>query len=502
MITNRHTVPVAAAAAPRPYLAPWWTAKTANLSTHLPCGERSPCQPMAGDRHDKGRNRWSCNEQSVVGPAHNQQPPSRSTPPAVVSALCDTLAASTAAAAATSSNGSAFFRCHRFRVFPTREQRKLLKRWMGVCRWVYNRAADAINNRLIPITLPSFTAALVNNSNYGDDMQWVKAVRSVLRKYAVRDALHAHKSYWAMRPANRHGFHLKYRTARDAVQSLVVGKKMWNHDLSTRSAFASVFGTRVLRGGREYQRATENGLPHDSRLVRDAQHRWFLCVPFRVDRPAPPPSPAEPAPCPRVVAIDPGVRTFLTTYDLSGNVSEWGKSDHQRLHRLSAHIGALTAKARKVPHRQRCHIRKATDRIRRHIHNLVGDVHRKAAAWLCSSFDTIILPEFRTSEMLRRGKRQLRRDAARSMLRWAHYRFRLRLLHKAQVTAGVRVLLVTEEWTSKACGVCGRLHYGLGGSKHYRCPSCGWECDRDVNGARNVMLKTLASSAASIVTLL
>ena len=93
--------------------------------------------------------------------------------------------------------------------------------------------------------------------------------------------------------------------------------------------------------------------------------------------------------------------------------------------------------------------------------------------------------------MVNKAKRRIHTKSVRSMLHWAHYRFRQRLLYTAEQHAGVDVKVVTEEYTSKACGVCGVLHHRLGGSKHFRCPSCGWQCDRDVNGARNILLKTL-----------
>ncbi|RHZ50134.1 hypothetical protein Glove_505g20 [Diversispora epigaea] len=54
-----------------------------------------------------------------------------------------------------------------------------------------------------------------------------------------------------------------------------------------------------------------------------------------------------------------------------------------------------------------------------------------------------------------------------------------------------RVIICTEEYTSKTCGCCGHIHRKLGGSKVFRCPSCTAELDRDINGARNILLRYL-----------
>jgi len=93
--------------------------------------------------------------------------------------------------------------------------------------------------------------------------------------------------------------------------------------------------------------------------------------------------------------------------------------------------------------------------------------------------------------MVRRGQRRIRSKTAWAMCTWSHYRFRQHLLHKAREHPWCKVIICTEEYTSKTCGSCGHLHQGLGGSKVFRCPVCRTELDRDINGARNILLRYL-----------
>ena len=51
------------------------------------------------------------------------------------------------------------------------------------------------------------------------------------------------------------------------------------------------------------------------------------------------------------------------------------------------------------------------------------------------------------------------------------------------------VIDVTEEYTSKTCGRCGFLHNKIGSRRNFVCPKCKVCINRDVNGARNVLLK-------------
>ena len=376
-------------------------------------------------------------------------------------------------------------------MYPTKQQRETLLLWFSACRWTYNQCVAAVNSKEGDTSLSGLCRRFSNSDNFATDNTWVKDVPSALRQAAVRDVVKAVKAYKAKKLDNQKGFHLRFRTAHDPVQSIYVHSINWNH-VRPSSRYASIFSTKRLRGGKEYRRLLRGGLPHDSRLVRDQKHRYFLCVPF--DRPV---QPRPASSIDRVVAIDPGVRTFLTTYDQDGAVNEWGKGDCKRLYRLAVHVYKMKQKATTVRHRQRYRLRRAMGRVFERIRNLTDEVHRKAARWLCATYDTIVIPAFQASQMVKKGQRRIRSRTVRSMLHWSHYRFRQRLLYSAEQYSGVAVKVVTEEYTSKTCGVCGALQHRLGGSKHFACPSCGWQCDRDVNGARNILLKTLTEMTQS-----
>jgi hypothetical protein len=78
----------------------------------------------------------------------------------------------------------------------------------------------------------------------------------------------------------------------------------------------------------------------------------------------------------------------------------------------------------------------------------------------------------------------------RQMSFLSHYKFKQRLIAKAAVR-GVKVLVVSEHYTSKTCGSCGRLKEDLGSAKTFRCDHCAAVLDRDCNGARNILLRAI-----------
>lgn len=66
----------------------------------------------------------------------------------------------------------------------------------------------------------------------------------------------------------------------------------------------------------------------------------------------------------------------------------------------------------------------------------------------------------------KRGRaRVINNKTARGMLNWSHFRFRQLLLSKSREYPDCKVIICDEHYTSKTCGACGFIHYGLGGNK-------------------------------------
>ena len=133
-------------------------------------------------------------------------------------------------------------------------------------------------------------------------------------------------------------------------------------------------------------------------------------------------------------------------------------------------------------------MKKAEHRLRAKIRNLVKDVHFKTASWLCQSFQDIIIPPFETSQMVKRAKRCIGNKTVRSMLTWSHYGFRQRLMSKAE-ELGCKIHVLGEHYTTKTCTNCGFYNPKIRGEKVLTCPCCNVKVDRDVSGARNILMK-------------
>ncbi|TWH50478.1 RNA-guided endonuclease InsQ/TnpB family protein [Dulcicalothrix desertica] len=195
----------------------------------------------------------------------------------------------------------------------------------------------------------------------------------------------------------------------------------------------------------------------------------------------------------KVIALDPGVRTFITGFDGS-DFSEFGNGDFNKIAKLCSHLDKLKSRHDKSVGRNfkrlRYKLRQAMERIRTRIKNLRSECHKQVASYLAKNYDVIVLPTFETSEMVVKKKRKLKNKTARAMMTWAFYQFSQTLEHLCN-RYGSKLVRITEEYTSKTCTKCGHVHRKLGSSKNFKCPNCGYEIDRDFNGAVGIFLKAM-----------
>ena len=408
-------------------------------------------------------------------------------------------------------------------------QRSILNRWLGTFRWTYNQILKAVEKGDVPRQKGKIRAKFINNCNFGaeEKMKWVTDTPYEIRDAAMSDLLAAYKSNFATRQKNKdHTFEIKPKTKKAPTNSFVIHHKHYKNGGSIFPSFwrkdmrkpknHEANQPRISPYLRGYERLPKT-LDHAARLQRTRNGEFYLCIvsPIEVA-----PSCSESVPShdiqeletsDRVIALDPGVRSFMTGFSPGKEgVMEWGVGDRTRLFRLCCAYDDLQSRWSQkgvVKHRKRYKMQRAGRRMQQRIRNLVNEVHCKLVKWLVTNFDVVLLPKFETQRMCqktqivsedgtRRKTRKINGKVARGMYTWSHYRFQQRLLHKIREFPQCRVVICDEDFTSKTCGRCGFVHEKLGGNKTFKCPSCHVSLDRDVNGARNILLRYLTLNHA------
>jgi putative transposase len=355
----------------------------------------------------------------------------------------------------------------KIRITPTTTQKAILKHWFGVSRYVYNKTVEYLKQPNTKANWKEIKGGILSNLP-----EWAKTVPYQIKSIAVKDACTAVREA-KKKTTNGQPSFVKFRSKKDRVQSFYVPSSA----IKEKGVYHTKLGVLNYR-----ERLPE--VIKDSRLILH-RGQYFLCVSTETQV-----TPTESQG--GIVALDPGVRTFLTFYSPTcfGKLAD---GDFSRIQRLCHYLDQLLSKASKATSRRKRRIKKACDRMRTKIDNLIKEVHHQVANWLTKEFDVILLPTFETSKMSSRAGRKLSSKTVRAMLTWCHYRFQQFLLHKAK-ERNKTVLLVNESYTSKTVSWTGEIVENLGGRKKIKSPSTQEWMDRDLNGALGILLKALVDS--------
>ena len=353
------------------------------------------------------------------------------------------------------------------RLYPTTEQRKILRHWFGVARYSYNHCMGIMTS-WEEYKKPSWMDIKKDVTSFPE---WAKSVPFQVKGIAIKTA---HGAFWdTLKAAAQEGTKpkFKYKRKKDPNQSIFIPKSA----IRSNGFYIRLLGTIKMKGDLIPDE------PMDSRLVL-SNGEYYLKVPHKVKL-------SLPENQGRIVALDPGVRTFQTFYSES-SCGSFGYDDFGKIYRLCNHLDDLISRTSKATGRKKYKMKQAQKRMRIRVKNLITEIHWQVANFLTKEFDVILLPTFDTSNMVQKGKRRLRSKSVKALLTWSHYKFKMRLKNKAK-ERGKTVIDVCEAYTSKTCSWTGEI-VNVGGSRVIR--SNGITLDRDLNEARNIFIRSLVDS--------
>lgn len=320
----------------------------------------------------------------------------------------------------------------------------------------------------------------------GDHEEWQKQVPYDTRQEAINDVITAYKSCITKLKNNQiTSFDFRFKSKKRSLQETFrVNKKAL--DPSTFSFFKNRLkgknASKIRMRKRDVKKFLEDQTTDGNFLITKVKPDiWYLCLPRTKDKKE------FENPVYHSVFLDPGVRTFQTFYSPDGICGKI-KSD-QSIHTIAKKHDVLwsVSDQKTISLKTKKRLRQRCARLRHKLKNKINDLHWQTCSFLCNTFQNIILPDFKVSQMVNGSP--LGSNVTRSMLQLSHGKFKERLQYYGK-TKNRNVLIVKEHYTTKTCGCCGNLKE-MEAKKTYVCPRCGTIIDRDYNGARNICLKLL-----------
>lgn len=372
----------------------------------------------------------------------------------------------------------------------TKDQKVIIKQWFGITRYIYNLCIDLLSGMLkeykrTKISRP-MDRQILRDTIIGKDKNrlledWVYKCPSDVRHGASDDALKAYEAVIRNRAEGKKS-RLTYRKKKDdnsisiTIKSISKKGELYPRKLGKIKLKNPKSNTKINGISRLVYSKTSGYVLH--KVIKNVvEISKFNSENQRIT----------------AIAVDPGVRTFLTAYSPE-IISDIGNNASEKLMKLKNAKGKIMKLSENVNARKRKRMKLACAKIQKKIKNLTDELHWKTINYLMK-FNVIILPEFKVQAMARRSNfktgalRKIPRCVVSRMLLLSHGKFRDRLINKVRQSKRNSLYLVNESYTSKTCSDCGAINTKLGGSKTFDCEECLMTLDRDVNGARNIFNK-------------
>ena len=371
------------------------------------------------------------------------------------------------------------------KTYPNHSQKKILKRWLGLMRYAYNTVVRWDKNHIKPQTLNEKLKLYVDVKERKDpDEKDKKLQRScVWREHkflqtvvwlglrlrglhnevpanvideSIDEALVARKNVIQKNLEATKKSSLSFKSKKDLQQTMTIraqnfSKKEWNHfyvkHLHNSSTLSSErYKPNELEGKRDlcpfhfetkrkHNKWPSQKIDCDCKLTYlQKTNEWIFHWVYETQKQV-----RETQAEVHVVSIDPGVRTPFTWYSSTKGVGKIGENDIGRIFRLCKYMDDLISKKDRLANstskrkkKKALRVDKAIFRMRKKIRQLQNEIHRKTIKFLTDEFDVIVIPPFEVSGMVNRKTRKITKKTVRKMLGWSHYKFRQRLISKAE----------------------------------------------------------------------
>ena len=305
-------------------------------------------------------------------------------------------------------------------------------------------------------------------------LEWELNTPKEVRAGSVNDVCKAIKTGMSnLKAGNIKHFRLGFRKKTENYKCAVIPKNFIKNSNGVIQLAPDFFkeNCKFKMGKNTIKKHKNLEINYDSRIVKQNNEYWLI-IPISVT------IQEKTAPI-NYCGVDPGVRTFMTTFGNHGcteydfNYRKIQNMD-DKIRRLK--YGAL-GKRNRVPKNKiiKCERRKE---------NIINELHWKTINHLLKTHDFIFYGDIKSHGIVKHGKNHTLNTRMNNL---KFYKFKQRLLFKA-TEKNKQVYFVNESYTSQTCCICGSNNKP-GNSKIYSCATCNKKIGRDVNAAKNILMK-------------
>lgn len=355
----------------------------------------------------------------------------------------------------------------KFRIYPNREQQKLINQTLGCCRLIYNKGLAMRNEAYENGRKVGFsqTSAMLTELKRSDAFAFLKAVDSIALQQSLRDLDRGFVNFFRKRAAHpifksKHNRHQSYRTVNQGDNIRIAGKYIKLPKL----------GYVKIRQSMEVGKIKNVTIEH----TPTGKYFAVLNVEF------------EPQPRPNKggrIGIDVGIKEFYS--DSNGNVVSNPKYLEKTMRKLIREQRKLSRKQKNPNNRNKQRVKVAS--VHEKIANQRNDFLQKQSTLLIRENQTICIEDLKVKNMIRNHKLAQHIGSAS----WSKF---FDMLAYKSIWYGNDVVKVPTMYpSSQTCSCCGYKNPLVKNLaiRVWECPNCHAVHNRDTNASINILKKGL-----------
>ena len=355
----------------------------------------------------------------------------------------------------------------KFRIYPNREQQKLINQTLGCCRLIYNKGLAMRNEAYENGRKVGFsqTSAMLTELKRSDAFAFLRAVDSIALQQSLRDLDRGFVNFFRKRAAHpifksKHNRHQSYRTVNQGDNIRIAGKYIKLPKL----------GYVKIRQSMEVGKIKNVTIEH----TPTGKYFAVLNVEF------------EPQPRPNKggrIGIDVGIKEFYS--DSNGNVVSNPKYLEKTMSKLIREQRKLSRKQKNSNNRNKQRVKVAS--VHEKIANQRNDFLQKQSTLLIRENQTICIEDLNVKNMIRNHKLAQHIGSAS----WSKF---FDMLAYKSIWYGNDVVKVPTMYpSSQTCSCCGYKNPQVKNLaiRVWECPNCHAVHNRDTNASINILKKGL-----------
>ena len=377
-------------------------------------------------------------------------------------------------------------RAIKVRLYPNKQQEQAVNKVLGCYRFVYNhmlaRKQEAYNTDKTNLSLNELSKYFHHELLKDEQYAWLKEQNTQVMGQSIRQMLTAYDMFF-----KEHNGFPKFKSKRDKQSALFpIGAISRTNAFETRHiSLTTPLKSIKFRCSELYFKRLQKYKDNirSATLSKTKSGNFFLSILMNI----PQSEFVKFKKTNKQVGIDLGVKDFVITSD--GKKFEnkhFFKKDERKLKKLQRQLSKKKVGSNNR-NKQRIKMAKVfehmTNKKENYIHHVVNE--------LLSSYDTIYMEDLSVSGMLKNH------HLAKAIQEVGFYKFKEILKSKA-IANDKQVVLIDKFYpSSKTCSQCGYIHKGLKlSNRHWQCPNCGANHDRDFNAAKNILCEGQRISVA------